>query len=122
MAIRATDADVNYQMNTTSIVYTLSIATANLIVEEDLVGSGLSEARLTQIEIFLAAHFATLAKEGGGIVRTSAGESAETYRTVKEAYQGLTSTRFGQQAIALDTTGTLVSQGSGGMKAEFRVV
>lgn len=122
MAIRATDANVNYEMNTTGLVYTQSIAAANLIVEEDLVGKGLTAARLTQIEIFLAAHFATLAKEGGGIVRTSVGESAETYRTVKESYQGLTSTRFGQQAIALDTTGILASQGSGGMKAEFRVV
>lgn len=122
MAIRATDAAVNVWMNTTLLVYTTFITAANLIVEEDLVGEGLTEARLTQIENLLAAHFATLANEKGGIVRTSAGESAETYRSVKEAYQGLTSTRFGQMAIAMDTTGTLVNQMSGGKKAEFRVV
>lgn len=123
MAIRATDADVlELMQGAAGTVYTSYIATANLIVEEDLVGNGLTEARLKQIEIYLAAHFATLAKEKGGIVRTSMGESAETYHDLNSRFQSYTSTRFGQQAIALDTTGTLVNQGSGGKKAEFRVV
>lgn len=122
MPLRATDADVNYLMDSSGVVYTASIATANLLVEEELVGSGLTEARLTEIEKYLAAHFATLAKERGGVVRTTSGESAESYRQVHSKYQGLNSTTFGQQAITLDTTGKLVSIGSGGMKAEFRIV
>lgn len=119
---RTTDEAVNVLMDSENESYTVHIATATLLVDEELVGSGLSAGRLTQIEMYLAAHFATLAKEKGGLVRTSAGESAETYHDINSRFQGLTSTRFGQQAIALDPTGILVSQGSGGMKAEFRVV
>lgn len=119
---RATDADINILMDSVSIGYAAFIATANLIVNEDLAGSGFTEARLTQIEMYLAAHFAVLAKEKGGLVRTVAGESSETYHDPNSRFMGYTSTRFGQHAIALDTTGVLASQGSGGMKAQFRVV
>ena len=119
---RTTDELVNALMDSTDKSYTVHIDTATLLVDEELVGSGLSEARLKQIETYLAAHFATLAIERGGIVRTTAGESAESYQTIKSSLQGFNSTRFGQQAIALDSTGVLVALGSGGQKAQFRVV
>ena len=120
---RAVDADVIVLMQeAVGTTYASFIATANLIVNEDLLGYGLTEARLTQIETYLAAHFATLAKEKGGIVRTSMGESAESYHEINSRLQAYTSTRFGQQAIALDTSGVLAAKGSGGLRAEFRVI
>lgn len=122
MTARATNADVNELLDTTGKTYTLAIESANVLVNETLGDAGLSDDRLTMIERFLAAHFAILSTQGGGIARRSVGESSETYRTPKESMQGLNSTVWGQQALAADTTGTLSALGSGGLKAEFRVV
>ena len=119
---RTNSNDVNTLMDTTGKDYTLFISWASLLVDENLVGKGLSDATLTMIECLLAGHYAVLSSQGGGVARRSVGESSETYRTVKESYKGLNSTNFGQQALAADTTGTLVALGSGSLKAEFRVL
>lgn len=108
------------------------ITTADLIVTEDLgaVTPAISSARLTQIELYLAAHFAVLAWEKGGVEDAAIGESKESYHRISTRSLGLTSTRFGQQAIALDTSGTLAAMDAtaqaavsgSGKKALFRVV
>ena len=95
---------------------------AQLIVAEDLASSGLSTERKEKITLFLAAHFAVLALEVGGLTRKDVGESAESYRAVATGDRGYMMTRYGQQAMALDTTGTLTSNAQGALKAEFRVV
>ncbi len=96
------------------------IETADLIVTESLAGQGLSAARLRQIELYLAAHFTTLAEERGGIIGSKTGESSEFY--ANKFGKGLALTRYGQQALVLDTSGRLASEGTALPKAQFRVV
>ena len=96
------------------------IETAALVVSEDLVGSGLTAARLRIIELYLAAHFFALTEERGGLIRSSTGDAADTYADTFG--QSFNSTRYGQHAISLDTTGALANVGIGGAKSEFRVV
>ncbi|MGD9727683.1 MAG: hypothetical protein AB7L09_21630 [Nitrospira sp.] len=126
MAARATPEDVNTLMGTTGVDYTLFINTANSVVNSNLIGLDppYTEDQLKLIETYLAAHFATLTTERGGIRRQQIGESSESYQTISEKYIGFLTTRFGQQAVALDTSGTLAELAQSGTtrKAEFRVV
>lgn len=98
------------------------IDTAQLVVDETLASSGLSEARLDKIVMYLAAHFLSLS-EGAEVRRSKMGDADESYVTPNGKMQGFQITRYGQQALALDTSGKLAaSQASGGLKAEFRVI
>jgi hypothetical protein len=81
------------------------INSADLIVSENLEGKGLSAARLRLIGVYLAAHFAFVLE--GQIKSEKIGDSATTFSL--ESGQALSSTVHGQQAISLDTTGTLAS-------------
>ncbi len=86
-----------------------AIETANSIVDERLVGtltpalSYLSDATLTQIEKYLAAHFVALvdtptSREGVSVISESVQQKVDL---------GLLYTKYGQQAVLLDATGTL---------------
>jgi hypothetical protein len=86
-----------------------AIATANSIVEERLVTAltpaltYLSDVTLTQIEKYLAAHFLAIidtpiAREGVSVISESVQQKVDL---------GLLYTKYGQQAVALDATGTL---------------
>ncbi len=86
------------------------IATANLMVDETLVGQGLSDARLTQIELWLSAHFTAVAEERGALTSSNKGDSEEDYEI--KVGEGLNMTRFGQQVLMLDTTGLLAEVGT----------
>jgi hypothetical protein len=120
---RSTDTDVRAYVDVPSDVLTTPyISAASVVADAYLSGSGLSEPILTQIEIFLAAHFATLAVERGGLTREQQGQSSESYQMVSTRQTGLASTRFGQQALALDSTGTLAAVGSTKLRALFTVV
>lgn len=92
------------------------------LVSENL--SGLSEATLRSIELFLAAHFATLAWEKGPLAAMRVGEAQERYHDIYKG--GLSATRFGQQALLLDTTGKLAAISAAADKpareAQFTVV
>lgn len=115
-----TDAEVKSQINT-DLDTTLAIQQADMIVTEDLAGKGLSPDRLKFIELNLACHFVALAEERGGLKVSKTGDTLETYSG--NYTQGLNLTRFGQQAIVLDTSGTLVAQAdSSKKKALFAVV
>jgi hypothetical protein len=94
---------------------------AALIRSEDLAGSGLSSDRLNQIELYLAAHFYTTAKERGGLTSSKVGQSTDQFRQIKSDLQGLSSTSFGQAVLSLDTSGTLAASMSA-KKARFQVV
>ncbi len=96
------------------------IATANLLVEESLVGQGLTDARLKTIELWLSAHFVAVAEERGALTGSDKGNSAETYEIIVGT--GLNMTRFGQQAISLDTSGVLAEDAAIRKLAQFRVV
>jgi hypothetical protein len=101
------------------------IETAHMLVNEELLGKGLSEARLREIEKYLAAHFAVVSYEKGGLIRQKVGEAEEEYQATNRTTTpilGLTATRYGQQAVLLDTTGTLGAISQKPVKALFRVV
>ena len=106
--------------DTTDVVVFLE--TGNMLVNEELVGKGLSDARLKQIELYLSAHFACVALEKGGLTREKVGESEAMYRMERPSRYNLSLTRYGQQALVLDPTGSLSALDSPGGKAEFRVV
>lgn len=84
------------------------IAAANALVEEIAVESGHSEARLTLIETWLAAHFYCMRDPRA---------STETAGPVSASYQsavalGLNTSHYGQMAMTLDTSGLLAALSS----------
>jgi len=100
------------------------IQTADILVNEELTGRGLSIPRLTQIELFLAAHFATITFERGGLQSQRIGFQGpeDVYKAIDKDDKGFMSTRFGQQAVALDSTGRLAALSKGNLRARFKVV
>lgn len=97
------------------------IATASLIVSEETVISALSAARKDQIITYLAAHFVWNA-ESNGLVMAEINKTRETYRTFSDKTYGLDTSRYGQLAIQLDTTGTLGAMAvAKGLPAKFQV-
>ncbi len=96
------------------------IELADLIVTEDLANSGLTPARKKQIELLLAAHYAIVVIERGGLKGTKTGDSSDFYNAIKG--EGLKSTRYGLQALALDKSGILADLATPGKRAQFRVV
>jgi hypothetical protein len=123
MAYTVTNDDVQALVQDASVDATPSITTAHIIVSEELASAGYSDDRLKQIEIYLAAHFFVLATERGGITREVIGEAEERYRMTPDTLYGFASTRFGEQALALDKSGILAAMGATkGIKARFTVV
>ena len=95
-----------------------AISIANVFVESKLVGkTGVDESILPTIETLLSAHFLVINLEKGGLAREVIGQTSDTYNVRKDS--GLRSTRYGQQAAALDPSGTLLALG--GTKASFEV-
>lgn len=93
---------------------TQCIATADLMITEDLQPtSGLSTARLTEIERYLAAHFVAIADYALRVATESLNqrsiESEYTDRNSAVTGKGLDYTRFGQMAMTLDTSKTLAA-------------
>ena len=88
-------------------VVTPYIAAANLLVTDVVVAadSTISDERLTQIELWLAAHFASVA------YLRAAEERADVVGEKKQfkVDLGLSVTVYGQQALVLDTTGALAN-------------
>lgn len=119
----ATSDNVNTLLDTVGVDYALAIALADTIISEDLASSGLSVQRLDNIKLFLAAHYATLSVEKGGLNKMTVGSASETYNGISDKYTGLNSTRFGQAALTLDTSGGLLIQVQSTLqRAEFRVI
>lgn len=95
---------------------------AYLIVTEDLSASGYSDERLDQINLNLAAHFATVSVERGGLTYQRIGQSEERYQLINSEGYGLGTTRFGQIVILLDTLNLLAGMSAKPLKAEFEVI
>lgn len=104
--MRVTDAEVK-KILVTTIETTPFIATASLIVDENLEGQGLSDARLKQIELYLSAHLACTMDPR--LTSESTGDASNTYQTASAGGKGLDATTYGQQVKMLDTTGLLAS-------------
>lgn len=121
MAPRVTDADVKELFDDiVGFDTTNFIDTANVIVDEHLTSVISSVGLLTKIELYLAAHFVALTFERGGLVRSAALDASESYANVFKS--GFRSTRYGQQALALDYTSTLQALSQDKLTARFRVV
>jgi len=102
---------------------TAFISNATVFATEELVGKGLSNARFDLVILYLSAHFVCLTEEMGGIRRSRMGESDESYKTPGDKDTGLKSTRYGQTAMMLDTSGTLAAlTSSNGLRALFELV
>jgi len=94
---------------------------ANLFITETLANASLSTARLTAIERYLACHFMLMLTERGGLTSSQSGEySRDTYVAATFANQtGFAATRYGQQAIMMDTSGILKGLTSKKLPAQF---
>ena len=97
-----------------------AVEVATEIVDEHLVGSGLSDNLLRRIEMFIAAHLGEMAETNGAITRESLGAASASYANIYG--EGFRATRWGQQALALDYTGTLVNMLNPMNKAELRLI
>ena len=116
MTVRAIETEVQDMLDDSTHTFsvTLFIAQANVVVNELLAPSGssvLSDDRLKLIETYIAAHFATLVRERGGMQEDKLGDALQRYHNIYKA--GFSSTRFGQQALFLDTTGKLAAIDAG---------
>lgn len=123
MVARVTAEAVQEVINTSidaNVILTNMIDTANVLVDTYLEPAGLDETVLAKIELYLAAHFVALTEEGGGITRSKLGDADESYANIFE--EGFRSTRFGQTALALDSSGTLAGVAQTKLSAQFRVV
>ncbi|MFV2014003.1 MAG: hypothetical protein ACC656_01120 [Candidatus Heimdallarchaeota archaeon] len=123
MALRANDADVKALVKVDQGFDTTPyLNMANLIVNEELVNSGLSTERLAMIEQFLAAHFLVLFVEKGGLTEEEMGDSKNSFANAVDS--GFNSTRFGRQALVIDSSGSLtaLSKKASGGQAQFRIV
>ncbi len=85
------------------------IAAAHVIVSEDLTGKGMTVSRLTEIERWLAAHFVAMREDGARLTDVETGDGQYTFGG--ELGQELKFTRYGQQALLLDNSGTLAAKG-----------
>jgi len=106
MAARVTQDEV--RTNTQSPATTdasIAVRVANVLVQQYLMGKGVAEDLLTQIELMLASHFLTLSKGKSALGMDKIGEAEERYHNIYKA--GLNATVFGQQAILLDPSGIL---------------
>lgn len=82
---------------------TFHIETANLLRTEKLVETGMSSERLDRIELYLAAHFASVSDPL--VMSESVGGTSVTYAL--KIGGGLESSHFGQTAKMLDESGVL---------------
>lgn len=99
----------------------LYVDASNTVMADHFEDSELSDEKQELIALYIAAHFAVLTEEAGGLIGQTAGEASEKYQMQKMGY-GFASTRFGQTAMALDTSGVLASLATSPLKAQFRVV
>jgi hypothetical protein len=105
MANRVIDADVKTILDT-ALMTTPFITLAHLFVDTKLLGQGLSEELLTGIELLLSAHAVCLRDPRETDVKRM--DTAIVFEHGPLG-QGLKSTRYGQQALALDPTGILAA-------------
>ena len=113
---RVTEAEVKEIIETSLTPLTPFIDTAHLMVDENLLSSGLGEAVLTKIELFLSAHLVTLREKQIRIEEF--GDSKNEYEGKTD--MGLNSSHYGQTVLLLDTTGTFSNLGS--PVAELQVI
>lgn len=109
-SIRATDEEVAKILEVDdTIALTTFIAAAHDLVEEVCEDSDYTEARLTKIENWLAAHFYAL-RDHDPRGTSSVGGISNSFSSTVGKY--LEETEFGQHAMLLDTAGNLAALSS----------
>lgn len=104
MAARVTDAEVLEIIDSSLTDLTPFITVASQQVDRISDAGSLSDAVLKEIERWLAAHFVAIRDKQTS--QSKVGDASHTYEG--KTGMGLSFTRYGQQALLLDTTGTLV--------------
>lgn len=116
MAVRITTTQLKNVIEVGSLTdpeLSTHINVASNLVDVKLVGKGLSDTTLEHIELYLSAHYVALRNLRGNIEGT-VGETTERL----PAGEGFKLTTYGQQALALDSTGILAALGK--QRAQFR--
>jgi len=124
MASRVNATEVKEIIDTTlsDVIVTSFIDMASRFIDEILspTGHGLDALRLADVELWLSAHFVAMRDQDEGMTtQQGAGDANTTYSGAFG--KGLESTRYGQMAIFLDTSGKLAATGTQ-IKARFAVV
>lgn len=97
------------------------LAAADLLVTEELVGQGMSDARLKEIERYLCAHLITIRDpDAGRITARKALEASASYGG--QTGKGFDASHYGQTALALDASGKLGSLSADSEAATFSVI
>lgn len=105
MVHRVQVSDVHALIETDLLDIVPHIDAANSLIDEKLVNVGLGDTRLKLIEAWLSAHFVAMREDSARLRRISQGETVAIF--TDEVGTGLNATRFGQQAMLLDTSGVL---------------
>lgn len=105
---RITTDDVVTAMGTSLDATTILafIDTASRIVDENLLDATLSDAVLTDIEKWLTCHFIALSRDIA-VVQETVGDASVRYAVSTTVGTGLAGTPYGQQVIALDSSGRI---------------
>ena len=114
-------AEVKQIINTslTDAEVLAAVSTAQAIINSQLASSGLTGQHLREIIRWLSAHFVAVRDQDEGMVMEQRiGDTAVRYGG--RLGEGLKLTRYGQQVLILDTTGTLAAFGR--QRAEFKVM
>lgn len=115
---RVTTDDVLAIMDTSETNVDIQIDMANNFVDEVLSSNeNMTEDRLTNIEIFIAAHFVYMKTPQRKSEKL--GDAADQYHVGKLG-EGLNASPYGQQALLLDTSGRLAQLGK--QKATFKAI
>jgi predicted DNA-binding transcriptional regulator AlpA len=107
MAIRTTNILVKEILETTGLTdpeIDAFITRANLIVDQKLLGEGIVDAVLTEIETWITAHLIAITKERQA-KQEKIGDVSATYAASPKGF--FESTTYGQTALLLDTSGKL---------------
>lgn len=104
---RVTDADVRGIIDTTLSDLTPFINTAHLVVDGNLLNEGYSDDILTSIELWLSAHY--VAVQDPRVKSEALGDGSQT--NYGNAAMGFNFTPYGQQVLALDSSGILAALG-----------
>lgn len=108
--VRVTDEEVQKIISLNVLTTTDPfIITANVFVNEYLLGTGQSEEVLKEIEKYIAAHLVALHPDERQLQSQVIGDSTDTYSG--DFGKLLNFTQFGQFAKSLDSSGTLVNIG-----------
>jgi hypothetical protein len=105
MTQRFTDTELKAIIATEITDFTVFKQIAESIVDEQLLSKGLSSNRLKLIQLNLAAHFTCMIDKQE--ISEAHGSAKSTFADVYA--EGLRATQYGQTAIVLDTSKSLIS-------------